>query len=150
MASSPPHEDKDKANAHSAFVHEIAIKLSRSLNTINPNDLLARRVIDIANSNSVDGFTQGLCSILSFTGTNTLFPCRQQAAATFGKFKASFLSELHSDILAHLKQEASGLIPKPVVGMGIVVHDSEVLAPEPVRKGGLVRNDNVSQLIQAI
>lgn len=42
-----------------AFVHEIAIKLSRQLNIINPNDLLARRVIDIAKNNSSEGFIKG-------------------------------------------------------------------------------------------
>jgi pre-mRNA-splicing factor ATP-dependent RNA helicase DHX38/PRP16 len=44
------------------FVHHIAIKLSRELNTINPNDLLARRVIDIATSNSLSAFTNGTWS----------------------------------------------------------------------------------------
>lgn len=44
---------------HEAFVHEVAIKLSRVLNTINPNDLLAKRVIDIAQNNTTEGFVQG-------------------------------------------------------------------------------------------
>lgn len=44
---------------HEEFVHHIAIKLSRELNTINPNDLLARRVIDIATSNTLPGFISG-------------------------------------------------------------------------------------------
>jgi pre-mRNA-splicing factor ATP-dependent RNA helicase DHX38/PRP16 len=41
------------------FKHQVAIKLSRALNTINPNDLLAERVIDIAKTNSADGFAKG-------------------------------------------------------------------------------------------
>ena len=41
------------------FTHQLAIKLSRALNIVNPNDLLARRVQDIAKSNSVDQFMQG-------------------------------------------------------------------------------------------
>jgi len=41
------------------FTHQLAIKLSRALNIVNPNDLLARRVQDIAKSNSVDQFIQG-------------------------------------------------------------------------------------------
>ncbi|KAF5388813.1 hypothetical protein D9757_005588 [Collybiopsis confluens] len=61
------------------------------------------------------------------------------AAKTFGKFKDSFLAEIHSDILSHTKQLETGLMPQPVVG--ILVHDSEVLQPETVRQGGLVRND---------
>ena len=61
------------------------------------------------------------------------------AAKSFGKFKDSFLAELHAEIASH--QESSGMAPQPV--QGIVVHDSEVLAPEPVRQGGLMRKDAV-------
>ncbi|TDL14984.1 hypothetical protein BD410DRAFT_856987 [Rickenella mellea] len=105
--------------AHETFIHELAIKLSRALNIINPNDLLARRVVDLAKNNSVDGFIQ--------------------AAKTFGKFKDSFLAELHSEISSHVIQETTGHVPQPV--QGITVHDSEILEPEPVRHGGLVRKD---------
>ncbi|KAJ7102564.1 pre-mRNA splicing factor [Mycena belliarum] len=42
------------------FNHQLAIKLSRALNTLNPNDLLAQRVTDIANTNSVEGFVKEL------------------------------------------------------------------------------------------
>lgn len=58
MASTVTSTDN---SVHDAFVHELAIKLSRALNLINPNDLLARRVIDIASNNDVNGFTQGMC-----------------------------------------------------------------------------------------
>ena len=51
MASSPNGEDE--------FVHHVAIQLSRAMNLVNPNDLLARRVQDIAKNNSVDGFIEG-------------------------------------------------------------------------------------------
>ncbi|KIJ60094.1 hypothetical protein HYDPIDRAFT_177540 [Hydnomerulius pinastri MD-312] len=105
-------------NANSDFKHQVAIKLSRALNIINPNDLLAERVMDIAKTNTVEGFTN--------------------AARAFGKFQGSFLTELHAEIMSHLKQEASGLAPKPLEG--ITVHDSEVLEPEPVRQGGLMQS----------
>ncbi|GAW02727.1 pre-mrna splicing factor [Lentinula edodes] len=101
------------------FTHRLAIKLSRALNTINPNDLLARRVTDIAKTSPLDGFIA--------------------AAKSFGKFQDSFLAEIHSDILSHAKQEETGLAPEPVPG--IIVHDSDVLQPETVRQGGLVRSD---------
>ncbi|KAI0074794.1 P-loop containing nucleoside triphosphate hydrolase protein [Panus rudis PR-1116 ss-1] len=101
------------------FTHQLAIKLSRALNLLNPNDLLARRVQDIAKTNTVDGFIT--------------------AAKTFGKFQDSFLAELHAEISSHTKQQESGLAPQPI--HGIFVHDSEVLAPEPARAGGLVRQD---------
>ncbi|OBZ79971.1 Pre-mRNA-splicing factor ATP-dependent RNA helicase PRP16 [Grifola frondosa] len=107
------------ASTDDVFTHQLAIKLSRALNIVNPNDLLARRVQDIAKTNSVDSFIS--------------------AAKSFGKFKDSFLAELHAEILSHEKQEAAGLAPQPV--QGIVVHDSEVLEPDPVRQGGLMRND---------
>ena len=42
-----------------SFVHQLAIKLSRVLNIVNPNDLLARRVIEIAKTNSLEDFIQG-------------------------------------------------------------------------------------------
>lgn len=70
------------------------------------------------------------------------------AANTFGKFQASFLTELHAEILSHAKQEASGLFPKPVEG--ITVHDSEVLEPEPVREGGLMRKDTVRTVVEEV
>jgi pre-mRNA-splicing factor ATP-dependent RNA helicase DHX38/PRP16 len=41
------------------FIHQLAIKLSRALNIINPNDLLAQRVTDIAKTNTLEGFTKG-------------------------------------------------------------------------------------------
>ncbi|KAF8736643.1 hypothetical protein AX14_014214 [Amanita brunnescens Koide BX004] len=103
------------------FVHQLAIKLSRVLNIVNPNDLLAQRVIDIAKNNPLDDFTK--------------------AAKAFGKFKDSFLAELHADILSHAKQEETGITPQPV--QGITVHDSDVLQPEPARPGGLTRKDVV-------
>ncbi|KAG6850177.1 hypothetical protein H0H93_016857 [Arthromyces matolae] len=101
------------------FKHQLAIKLSRALNTINPNDQLALRVIDLAKSNDLQGFTT--------------------AAKTFGKFKDTFLAEVHSDILVHARQEATGVAPHPI--QGITVHDSDVLEPEPARPGGLMRMD---------
>jgi len=56
MSESPSNETN--------FNHHLAIKLSRALNTVNPNDLLAQRVTDIAKSNTLAGFTKG-----SFRGT---------------------------------------------------------------------------------
>lgn len=41
------------------FNHQLAIKLSRALNIINPNDLLAQRVTDIAKTSTLDEFLNG-------------------------------------------------------------------------------------------
>jgi pre-mRNA-splicing factor ATP-dependent RNA helicase DHX38/PRP16 len=45
--------------------------------------------------------------------------------------------------MSHAQQEATGHVPKPVEGITITVYDSEVLEPEPVRQGGLLRPDAV-------
>ena len=46
------------------FQHQLAIKLSRALNIVNPNDLLAQRVTDIARTNTLDAFMKGLFSLI--------------------------------------------------------------------------------------
>ena len=69
------------------------------------------------------------------------FVIPSSAARAFGKFQGSFLTELHSEIISHLKQEASGLVPQPV--QGITVQGSEVLEPDIPRPGGLMRSDTV-------
>ena len=125
------------------FTHQIAILLSRALNLVNPNDLLARRVQDIAKTNTVDGFISGAHSSSFWYSHQRLTGVL--AAKSFGKFKDSFLAELHAEILSHGKQEAAGNEAQPV--QGIVVHDSDVLEPEPVRQGGLVRKDAVSNYL---
>ncbi|KAG2023687.1 pre-mRNA splicing factor [Coprinopsis cinerea AmutBmut pab1-1] len=108
------------------FVHGIAIKLSRAmvaLNpviSVNPNDLLARNVINLARDND---------SVESF----------MKAARAFGKFQDSFLFELYTEIRTHIKEETTGVSAQPVPG--ITVHDSDVLEPAPVRPGGLQRPD---------
>lgn len=61
-AGSPP-----QTQGEDPFVHNIAIKLSRALNLINPNDLLAKRVIDIAKTNSGPAFIKGELLIISDT-----------------------------------------------------------------------------------
>lgn len=60
---------------HDDFVHHIAVKLSREMNAINPNDLLARRVIDIASSNSLAGFIIGARPLSSCVFWLELKPC---------------------------------------------------------------------------
>ena len=132
MSSQDEREDE--------FTHRLAIKLSRALNIVNPNDLLARRVQDIAKSNSVDQFMQGKSS----QATSTVEVCRMRsfaAAKSFGRFADPFLVEIHGEILSHVNQEAMGNFLQP--NHGIIVQDSDVLQPEPVRQGGLVRKDAV-------
>jgi len=115
MSTSPPHNDREQE-----FTHRLAIKFSRAMNQINPNDLLARRIQDIAKSNSVEVFIQ--------------------AANSFGKFQDSFLRETYAEITSHINQEATEELLKPTHGITIQ-DDGDVLQPEPVRAGGLVRKD---------
>lgn len=42
----------------------------------------------------------------------------------------------------------AGLTPQPV--QGIVVYDSEVLEPDPVRQGGLMRSDAVRIVMRSL
>lgn len=95
------------------FMHKVAIKLSRAMNMPVPNDLLARRVIDLAKSMDTQQFIK--------------------AAAGFGNFQDKFLFELHEEIVAHHKQGASNQIE------GFI--DTDVLEPDAPRTGGLVRPD---------
>lgn len=64
------------------------------------------------------------------------------AAKSFGKFSDPFLVEVHGEILSHVNKEATVNFLQP--SHGIVVQDSDVLQPEPIRQGGLVRKDIVS------
>jgi pre-mRNA-splicing factor ATP-dependent RNA helicase DHX38/PRP16 len=107
-----------ESDAEAAFIHGVAIQLSRELNTQNPNDTLARNVVALAQAHAPTQFAQ--------------------AAAGFGLRRAPFLDALYAEISAHVAQTTTA---QPV--QGIVVHDSDVLAPEPVRQGGLVRKDAV-------
>lgn len=55
MASTSSAQDSPQND----FNHQLAIKLSRVMNLVNPNDLLATRVTDIAKTNSEEGFIKG-------------------------------------------------------------------------------------------
>jgi len=148
MASSNP-----AAPAGENFEHRVAIELSRRLNTINPNDLLARRVIDLAlsNAHNSEAFIR--------------------SASTFGRFDRDWLLSLHSEIIAHQlvasKQNGSsgagghgdgsaagkrrvsqGSPPRMdrqgnavKVDDGMVHEADDVQEADPVRRGGLVRSE---------
>ena len=52
------------SNNDDEFTHHIAVQLSRALNLVNPNDLLAQRVKEIAKGKSVDEFIAGVWSFM--------------------------------------------------------------------------------------
>lgn len=102
------------------FVHHVAVALSRALNSISVNELLARRVIDIARTNA---------TVASF----------KRAIAAFGKFSEELVEELHTEILVHLSQEEK---KGRLAVAGFAVHDEDgpdMLETEEQRAGGLVR-----------
>lgn len=70
--------------------------------------------------------------------------CFFPAAKSFGRFSDPFLVEIHGEILSHVNNESMGNFLQP--SHGIVVQDSDVLQPEPIRQGGLVRKDIVRQV----
>ncbi|KAI8381606.1 uncharacterized protein BYT42DRAFT_311362 [Radiomyces spectabilis] len=110
---------------HADFVHEIAIDFSRALNLTNPNDLLAKRVVQIAkNDRNFEKFAA--------------------ACQTFGRFNSEFLQNIYtkiSDYFQSQKQSSAGS-QKAVVSDGT---KSEVLMLGNNLPGGLiVRNKSSS------
>ena len=149
MSHSPTQSTSTASGGqHNEFVHKIAIKLSRAINSINPNDLFARRVIDIAKSNANDLqlFINGenFDTVACFAVMLILGSPSWEAARGFGNFKDQFLQELHSEIMSHDKQEKAGHIV--VAPEGMTVEDNDILEPEPIRKGGLQRSGAVCSL----
>ncbi|KAL7425016.1 Pre-mRNA-splicing factor ATP-dependent RNA helicase PRP16 [Cryptotrichosporon argae] len=130
-AQSPPRSSGH--DEEQDFVHHIAIELSRLMNTVNPNDTLARRVMDIARHNRTsDSFLK--------------------AVSAFGKFPEDAILSIHTRILTfesmHPRRPSNNMSPPRRAGAGEVKvegmdHDShDTLESEPKRKGGLLRSGN--------
>lgn len=120
-------------------IHSLAVSLSRELNLVNPNDLLARRVLALARQNSDS------------------LPKFQAAAKTFGRFRDVFLQEVWMDSKsakftgsgAHDAEAPSGdpdggSHGKLMVG-NLVIEDSEVMMPPKQAPGGLMRPGGLKQ-----
>ncbi|KAF9298343.1 DEAH-box RNA helicase prp16 [Mortierella antarctica] len=79
----------------SGLEHQVAIDISRALNLVNANDLLARQVIQIArNHKQVGGFVK--------------------ACAAFGKFRDEFLFDIYLKIQNHDREHGVEDTSKPV------------------------------------
>jgi len=142
MSSAPPSAQGESASEHEKFVHHIAVKLSRFLNTLNPSDGLATTVINFGKTHANDVLKFKSCMLLPVHVIMQAGLIVLVAARTFGKFDDAFLEDLHSEIQSFAKQEEIGhFVQAPE---GIIVTESDILAPDPVRKGGLVRPDKVS------
>lgn len=133
-------------------LHSLAISISREINLVNPNDLLAKRVLDLALQNDT-------------------LPAFQKAAKTFGRFRDVFLQEVWMDARANKftgagaraleapsgalntkagtsssngtnggsnEGEAGDGETKMMLG-NIVIEDSEVMMPPKPAPGGLLR-----------
>jgi hypothetical protein len=118
-----------------AFTHTLAISLARELNLMNPNDLLATRVI---------GLVQNQHDLPSFSN----------AASTFGKFRKEYLEQTYREIKGHLfgSQPTDGLEPQDAVAQGaaatfgeIKIMDADVMMPPSnAVPGGLARRPGLS------
>ena len=132
--------------------------MSRLTNAINPNDLLARHLIDIAKGNRTgEAFVKG-GNLLASCGVSDV--TLSLAVSTFGKFPEENILSIHSRILTHLSmtsqnghaRRGSNHSPPRVLGgngaagngdsrmNGMEHDDSDTLAAEPKRKGGLMRS----------
>jgi pre-mRNA-splicing factor ATP-dependent RNA helicase DHX38/PRP16 len=94
------------------FLHTLAILISRSLNTLNPNDVLATRVYALSTTLSYSAFASAL--------------------STFGKFTPAQSKEIFDACQA---QDVLDKAFKPPGGM--VITDSDVMAGESGGRGGL-------------
>lgn len=74
-------------NGEDEFIHHIAIQLSRAVNLVNPNDLLAKRVQDIAKNNSVEGFIEG-AFLLSVLWLSAVVTCCLRSGKEFWQVQA--------------------------------------------------------------
>jgi pre-mRNA-splicing factor ATP-dependent RNA helicase DHX38/PRP16 len=133
-------------------IHSLAISISREINLVNPNDLLAKRVLDLALQHDT-------------------LPAFQKAAKTFGRFRDVFLQEVWMDARANkftaagakaLEAPSGGLNGSRAAGSSssngtngqngdgpegetklmlgnIVIEDSEVMMPPKQAPGGLLR-----------
>ncbi|OZJ04171.1 hypothetical protein BZG36_02176 [Bifiguratus adelaidae] len=107
------------------LVHNIAVELSRVLNLVNPNDLLAKRVIQIARrETNVDQFVK--------------------ACHTFGRFRDEFLYDIYTTITQFDKRTSTVPegSPKPIEEPK--QRSSEVLVLGSDANGGLVAGLNKS------
>jgi pre-mRNA-splicing factor ATP-dependent RNA helicase DHX38/PRP16 len=134
------------------------------MNEVNPNDTLARRVIDIAKHNRTgDAFMKGELR-------RQVSDCADVAAAsTFYKFPEDAILSLHTRILVHQSQAAqnghstrrgsNSSPPRMLAARGGggertgkvdgMDHDqSDRIAAEPSRKGGLTRAGKDVRLLQ--
>jgi hypothetical protein len=140
--------DAAGAAAVDPALHSLAISISREINLVNPNDLLAKRLLDLALQND---------TVQSF----------QKAAKTFGRFRDIFLQEVWMDARANkftasgakaVEAPSGGLLSRNSRGIhstgdtdddngegehklmlgNIVIENSEVMMPPKQAPGGLM------------
>lgn len=108
-------EDKITTTTEVHPLHSLAILLSRSLNTLNPNDLLAERVQALSKSTG---------SLPNFT----------KALSTFGKFNTENTLEIY-ELCQTLDVVHQAFLAPP--GLTVVDSSDVLLSDEPSGKAGL-------------
>ncbi|KAG1497491.1 hypothetical protein G6F46_004448 [Rhizopus delemar] len=68
------------------FIHDIAVDISRALNLTNPNDLIAKKVVQFAENNKD-------------------FEKFSQVCSTFGRFSKTFLNDIYIKIQNHKRDQ---------------------------------------------
>ncbi|CAG8697359.1 5223_t:CDS:2, partial [Acaulospora morrowiae] len=114
---------KANDNEPTDFVHQIAIELSRALNLLNPNDLLAKTVIQVAKDHKNVGTFIKACQ-------------------GFGRFKEEFLADLYTTIKKRIKEESIDLNSQKPDPSSIPTNSTvlgEVLTSSNSSVGGLIR-----------
>ncbi|CEJ04865.1 Putative Pre-mRNA-splicing factor ATP-dependent RNA helicase prp16 [Rhizopus microsporus] len=106
------------------FIHDIAVEVSRALNLTNPNELIAKKVIQFAENNGD-------------------FERFSQVCGTFGRFSKEFLNDIYVKIKNHKRtqQKPSSAKSKPIQQDQ---NRSEVLLLANNLPGGLIKTKNKS------
>ena len=114
-------------SARDAHIHTLAIAISRQLNLLNPNDTLAKRMLQLVDVQpNLEAFSK--------------------AASSFGRFQPAFLEQVYKDAKAQSFGTAPLLDTSPdeaikgriVVG-NLHIQDHDVMAPSAARAGGLAQ-----------
>lgn len=98
------------------FIKQLAVLISRSLNTLNPNEVLAQKVFGFsqtAPTNTLDSFTKAISS--------------------FGKFSPAQAQEIFDLCQQQDTLDAAFQLP----GSGLTITDSDVLQPDAPSRPGL-------------
>lgn len=119
-----PTTEVDSGATPGGFLHHLGVLISRSLNTLNPNEALAKRVFQLSTSLDLAGFTK--------------------AIATFGKFSANDAQEIFE--LCQTQDTMNEAFKVP----GLTITDADVTQPDaPGGRPGLTAGAGEKHVFKA-